>query len=312
MTVMLDCDCKERDGSDGASSAFIFTDQPKDKVLEKYPDLRDKVATANAVDGESAGWIRQDHVRECLYYEVTEDKDELLGDDNGTTVFASTVPKSLQKQWATEHVERGSRLKRRPVIRKSVKSHLIIGNDLVETTDMPGTSVPIIPWVGQIVVINQIMDRKSHTRTLLDAQRMLNYNWSASVEFGALQSKSSWLVPVAAIGDYMTLLRHGQHRKSCVHAVGASRRRGARNPQARTDATANGRARLSGGRAVGTPVHAPPRAALTDFANHGKVWLTHTSTGQRIQVNYDDALKNPAKDPPVYPDDQINVEKRIF
>lgn len=51
---------------------------------------------------------------------------------------------------------------------------------------------------------------------------------------------------------------------------------------------------------------------LTDFANHGKVWLTHTSTGQRIQVNYDDALKNPAKDPPVYPDDQINVEKRIF
>jgi len=29
-------------------------------------------------------------------------------------------------------------------------------------------------------------------------------------------------------------------------------------------------------------------------------------------VNYDDALKNPAKDPPVYPDDQINVEKRIF
>lgn len=51
---------------------------------------------------------------------------------------------------------------------------------------------------------------------------------------------------------------------------------------------------------------------LTDFANHSKVWLTRTSTGQRIRVNYDDALKNPAKDPPVYPDDQINVEKRIF
>jgi polysaccharide export outer membrane protein len=51
---------------------------------------------------------------------------------------------------------------------------------------------------------------------------------------------------------------------------------------------------------------------LTDFANHGKVWLTHVNNGQRIQVNYDDALKNPAMDPPVYPDDQINVEKRIF
>ena len=51
---------------------------------------------------------------------------------------------------------------------------------------------------------------------------------------------------------------------------------------------------------------------LTDFANHSKVWLTHTSTGQRIRVDYDKALENPAKDPPVYPNDQINVEKRIF
>jgi polysaccharide export outer membrane protein len=51
---------------------------------------------------------------------------------------------------------------------------------------------------------------------------------------------------------------------------------------------------------------------LTDFANHGKVYLTHASTGQRIRVNYDDALKNPAKDPPVYPDDQVTVERRIF
>jgi len=51
---------------------------------------------------------------------------------------------------------------------------------------------------------------------------------------------------------------------------------------------------------------------LTDFANHGKVWLRHATTGQRIRVNYDDALKNPAKDPPVYPDDQITVDKRLF
>lgn len=51
---------------------------------------------------------------------------------------------------------------------------------------------------------------------------------------------------------------------------------------------------------------------LTDFANHGKVWLIRASNGQRIRVDYDEALKDPAKDPPVYPDDQVNVEKRIF
>ena len=48
---------------------------------------------------------------------------------------------------------------------------------------------------------------------------------------------------------------------------------------------------------------------LTDFANHSKVWLTRANSHQRIRVNYDKAIENPAKDPPVYPDDQINVDK---
>jgi hypothetical protein len=51
---------------------------------------------------------------------------------------------------------------------------------------------------------------------------------------------------------------------------------------------------------------------LTPFSSHNRIWLTHASDGKRIRVNYDDALKNPAKDPPVYPDDQINVEASIF
>jgi polysaccharide export outer membrane protein len=50
---------------------------------------------------------------------------------------------------------------------------------------------------------------------------------------------------------------------------------------------------------------------LTDFANHGKVWLIR-STGQRIKVNYDKALEDSTQDPPVYPGDQVNVERRIW
>jgi hypothetical protein len=203
LCVMLDCDAAEPDGSD-ARYGFKFTDRPKDEVTEEYPQLKNKLATANAVDGEASGWVREDHVRECVYYEVSEDKDELLGDDDGTVVFASSVPKSLRKQWEEEHEVRGSRLKSRPIIRKSVKSHLIIGNDLIETTDLPGTSVPIVPWYGRITVIDQILDRKGHTRSMISAQRMENYNWSGSVEYVALQTKSPWVIPASAVGDYQT------------------------------------------------------------------------------------------------------------
>jgi protein involved in polysaccharide export with SLBB domain len=49
---------------------------------------------------------------------------------------------------------------------------------------------------------------------------------------------------------------------------------------------------------------------FTDFAKH-KVWLNRAD-GQRIHVDCDAALKNPAEDPPVYPGDQIVVEKGIW
>jgi polysaccharide export outer membrane protein len=49
---------------------------------------------------------------------------------------------------------------------------------------------------------------------------------------------------------------------------------------------------------------------LDDFASH-KVWLIRAN-GQRIQVDYDDALQDQSKDPQVYPGDQINVPRKIF
>ena len=51
---------------------------------------------------------------------------------------------------------------------------------------------------------------------------------------------------------------------------------------------------------------------LTPFSSHSKIWLIHSGSSQRIQVNYDEAIRNPAKDPAVYPDDQITVERTLF
>ena len=51
---------------------------------------------------------------------------------------------------------------------------------------------------------------------------------------------------------------------------------------------------------------------LTDFANHGKVWLIHAATASASGWITMRPSQNPAMDPPVYPDDQVNVERRIF
>jgi polysaccharide export outer membrane protein len=50
---------------------------------------------------------------------------------------------------------------------------------------------------------------------------------------------------------------------------------------------------------------------FTDFANHKKVWLTRAN-GQRIKVNCAKIQAGKAEDPPVYPNDQIQVPRRIW
>ena len=50
---------------------------------------------------------------------------------------------------------------------------------------------------------------------------------------------------------------------------------------------------------------------FTDFANHKKVWLIRAN-GQRIKVNCDKAIQDALQDPQVYPNDQIQVPRRLW
>ena len=50
---------------------------------------------------------------------------------------------------------------------------------------------------------------------------------------------------------------------------------------------------------------------FTDFANHKKVWLIRAS-GQRIKVNCNKAIQDSSQDPLVYPNDQVQVPRRIW
>lgn len=198
LSVYLDPDAREPDGSD-ARFGFVFSDRPKDEIEEKYPKLRGRVPQSNAIDGREAGWLKENTIREARYYEITEDEDELIGGADGTVVYKSDVPALLLKAWEAEAEEKQEPLRRRKVVRKAVKCHLVVGDELIETTDIPGTTIPIVPWLGEVSVVDGVLDRRGHTRAMIGPQRMENYNWSASVEFGALQTKIPFVGPVASI-----------------------------------------------------------------------------------------------------------------
>jgi polysaccharide export outer membrane protein len=50
---------------------------------------------------------------------------------------------------------------------------------------------------------------------------------------------------------------------------------------------------------------------FTDFANHKKIYLIRAN-GNRYTLNMDDILSGEAPDPPVYPGDQIVVDRRTW
>lgn len=199
MSCMMDCDSRELDGSD-AMYAFIFNDRDREAVEIEYPQLVGKMSPDNAVDdGVDDGWYRENLIRECEYWEVTEKKDTLYGTEDGLTVLKSDIPSELLEQWQDEIEAENSTIRSREVVTKTVHWYKIVGDIIVEDHPCPGTSVPIIPWVGEVTIIDGEMDRKGHTRSQISAQQMINYNWSASVEYGALQSKTPWLAPASAI-----------------------------------------------------------------------------------------------------------------
>ncbi|OYV74781.1 MAG: hypothetical protein B7Z66_15305 [Chromatiales bacterium 21-64-14] len=198
------CDYTEKDGSD-ARAGFIVADKPREEIEAKYPELKGRLAAANAVDGEDASWLRDDKVREALYFEIEEEPDVLLGDRaSGTTILRSVITADLLKKWEAEAEQGGESLQRRDVVRKQVRWYKIVGDIIAEEGDWPGLTIPIVPWVGEETVIDKRLDRRGHTRCLLGPQQMLNYSRSAAVEYGALQSKSPYLTPAEAIGDYQT------------------------------------------------------------------------------------------------------------
>jgi hypothetical protein len=84
------------------------------------------------------------------------------------------------------------------VFNDEVEWFLIAGDTIIDRGDWAGKYIPICRAVGREVVIDATLDRKGHTRPLIDANRMLNYNASMAVQSVAMQTNTPWLAPARA------------------------------------------------------------------------------------------------------------------
>jgi hypothetical protein len=201
LSVVLDNNIKNQDGSD-ADWGFIFEDIPREKCEAKYPRVKLPAGGSSNLDGVQS-WIMKDTVRTANYYEVETRKEWLyaIPTDDGGTRFAreSDMEPNERALMAAAAKEDSDVVLRRRVDKRKVRLYVLVGDSIAEKGTWAGSYIPIIRLPGEEVVIEGKLDRKGLTRYQKDAQRAYNYNASAALEYGALQSKSPWTAPVEAI-----------------------------------------------------------------------------------------------------------------
>jgi len=202
-SVYLDPNINEVDGSD-ARFGFIFEDVPKDLFKAKYPKFASIAGSSTLGNTSTDGWITRDNVRVCEYYCKIEKEEKLVAFNapNGEQIITrlSELGPDLREYYDNQKKNGGT--KERKIITNDVEWYKIAGDRIIEKNVWLGKYIPIVRLPGTETVINGIWDVKGHTRALINAQQIYNYNTSANVEYGALQTKSPWLAPADAIEGY--------------------------------------------------------------------------------------------------------------
>lgn len=197
----IDCDCKQSDGSD-AKWGFVWEDIDKKEFKREYPDIEVPSVDTFALS-EAATWITTDKIRIAEYYRLMLKRDTLIyleSEGTAATFFKSDMPAKFQKLYRDAKENNDNLVKEREVKRYTLEWFKIGGTKIIERrTDLKGQYIPIVRICGRSKRIDGKLERKGLTRTLKDAQRMYNYNTSGQVEFGALQTKTPWIVAEKAI-----------------------------------------------------------------------------------------------------------------
>src|SRR5215472_7986837 len=188
--VYMDPDCQQYDKSD-AKFAFVYEDIPRDQwEAEHGPN---EAPPPTALDNTADAWVHKDHVRRARYWRRNKDTDNLHLLSDGSTVRESAVD-DAQMEMLRPLIEQTRELETH-----SVEWFTIEADKIVERGEWAGKYIPIVPFIGEETVIDGQLDRKGHTRSQLDAQRIYNYWASSAVEQVALQTKIPFIAPAKAI-----------------------------------------------------------------------------------------------------------------
>ena len=201
-SVYMDPDTVEPDKSD-ARWAIEFEDIDKELFKKENPDFAD-IGGTSILGNSSVGWITKDKIRQANYYKKEEKPEVLVSFLNvkgeREEGYLSELNEDGREYYKT--VKNNPESRERDVVTDNITIYKIAGDRVIKKTPWLGSTIPIVALPGVETVIDDVYDCCGHTRALINAQQMYNYNTSANIEYGAMQTKSPYIAPALAIEGY--------------------------------------------------------------------------------------------------------------
>lgn len=194
-SIYFDPECQKPDYSD-ARWAFVVQDVDREEYRALYPDSElSGLADMTTVGDQAPGWINGKSVRIAEYWHIDHEEQELALLPDGSVMPADMVPEGVPV------------LRTRTVQVAKVYWCKVNGLEVLEKQEWPGRWIPIVPVLGDEVIVNGERQLYGLVRFARDPQRMYNYWATAETEMIALAPKAPF---IGAAGQFEGFERQWQ------------------------------------------------------------------------------------------------------
>lgn len=174
---------------------FVVEDMDKDAFKDRFPKANLRGLEEFQSTGDMSAWVskEKDTIRVAEYWRVTHQEREI---------------------WATKDMKQGGEgpppagvdlMYHRTIRKPIVKGSLINAIEELETFDWVGLRIPIFPILGEELNVDGKTILRGIIAMGMDAQRMVNYTYSAAIEIFALEPKKAPSVVAASIANYKSI-----------------------------------------------------------------------------------------------------------
>lgn len=209
--VLMDPSSKEFLMTD-SNFVFIFTKMTKDEFLStigKNSKIKQKMTFSNKLTKSiSPLVIDKDTIIVTEYYYKEFSDTKIYKYVNPISNEIKIIDKSGLKDLDDQFIL----VNEKDVRKCEVKHCLFDGVEFYNETTIPSMSIPVIPVIGEDIWLNDKRKFYGAVKHAMDAQKILNYSLSISLEVADLQAKTPWLVEESSISGYEHFYRDSNSR----------------------------------------------------------------------------------------------------